>query len=37
MPSTSPRGASYQRAQKLRFFVELREIVRTLRNEAVAS
>jgi TDG/mug DNA glycosylase family protein len=29
MPSTSPRGASYQRADKLRFFRELRDIVRT--------
>jgi TDG/mug DNA glycosylase family protein len=27
MPSTSPRGASYQRADKLRFFRELKRIV----------
>ncbi len=27
MPSTSPRGATYQRADKLRFFIELRRIV----------
>jgi TDG/mug DNA glycosylase family protein len=28
MPSTSPRGATYQRADKLRFFRELRRAVR---------
>jgi hypothetical protein len=27
MPSTSPRGASYLRADKLRFFRELKRIV----------
>jgi TDG/mug DNA glycosylase family protein len=37
MPSTSARTASYQRADKLRFFVELRDIVRAARAEAVAS
>jgi TDG/mug DNA glycosylase family protein len=37
MPSTSPRGASYQRADKLRFFIELRAIVRAARRQAVAS
>jgi len=33
MPSTSPRGASYQRADKLRFFVELRDIVRARKRQ----
>jgi TDG/mug DNA glycosylase family protein len=37
MPSTSARTASYQRADKLRFFVELRKLVRAARGEAVAS
>lgn len=42
MPSTSPRGATYQRADKLRFFRELRDIVRAeraraRRRQAVAS
>jgi len=37
MPSTSPRGASYQRADKLRFFIELRELVRSVCAEPVAS
>lgn len=27
MPSTSPRGATYQRADKLKFFRELRELI----------
>jgi TDG/mug DNA glycosylase family protein len=35
MPSTSARTAAYQRADKLRFFVELRELVGTVRREAV--
>ncbi len=35
MPSTSPRGASYSRTEKLRFFEELRDLVReTARAEA---
>ena len=34
MPSTSPRGATYQRADKLRYFQELREIVDAARNAA---
>ncbi len=33
MPSTSPRGATYQRADKLRFFIELRRIVEEQRAE----
>jgi hypothetical protein len=37
MPSTSARTASYQRADKLRFFIDLREIVRHARAQAVAS
>lgn len=38
MPSTSARTASYQRADKLRYFVELRDIVRaTRKRQAVAS
>ena len=36
MPSTSARTASYQRADKLRFFIELRELVRGARAPAVA-
>jgi TDG/mug DNA glycosylase family protein len=34
MPSTSPRGASYQRADKLRFFLELKRIVDRERKAA---
>lgn len=35
MPSTSPRGATYTRAQKLRFFEDLHDLVRgALRAEA---
>jgi TDG/mug DNA glycosylase family protein len=37
MPSTSARTASYQRAAKLTFFVELRKLVRARRRQAVAS
>ena len=37
MPSTSARTASYQRADKLRFFIELRHLVDSARAEAVAS
>jgi TDG/mug DNA glycosylase family protein len=37
MPSTSARTASYQRADKLRFFVELRKLVRAGAHQAVAS
>ena len=37
MPSTSARTASYQRADKLRFFIELGEVVRQARTQAVAS
>jgi TDG/mug DNA glycosylase family protein len=37
MPSTSARTASYQRADKLRFFVELRRLVEKTRVQAVAS
>lgn len=37
MPSTSARTASYQRADKLRFFVELRKLVRAGARQAVAS
>ena len=37
MPSTSARTASYQRADKLRFFVELRKLLRTGARQAVAS
>jgi mismatch-specific thymine-DNA glycosylase len=37
MPSTSARTASYQRADKLTFFVELRKLLRARRREAVAS
>ena len=37
MPSTSARTASYQRADKLRFFIELRDLVETVRAQAVAS
>lgn len=37
MPSTSARAAAYQRADKLRFFLELRQLVRETRAEAVAS
>ena len=37
MPSTSPRGATYQRADKLRFFIELRDLVHGARPQAVAS
>jgi TDG/mug DNA glycosylase family protein len=37
MPSTSARTASYQRADKLRFFRELRKLRDEARREAVAS
>lgn len=37
MPSTSARAAAYQRADKLRYFVELRKFVRTRDRQAVAS
>ncbi len=37
MPSTSARTASYQRADKLRYFVELRRLVDGVRRQAVAS
>jgi TDG/mug DNA glycosylase family protein len=37
MPSTSPRGASYQRADKLRFFRDLAGLVSAHRRERVAS
>jgi TDG/mug DNA glycosylase family protein len=37
MPSTSARAAAYQRADKLRFYVELREIVARAQTQAVAS
>jgi TDG/mug DNA glycosylase family protein len=37
MPSTSPRGASYQRADKKRFFVELRGTVERERARRTAS
>ena len=37
MPSTSARTASYQRADKLTFFVELRKLVRAGARQAVAS
>ena len=37
MPSTSARTAAYQRADKLRFFIELRDLVRSVRVSAVAS
>lgn len=37
MPSTSPRGAAYQRADKLKYFIELREIVRDTTENAAAS
>jgi thymine-DNA glycosylase len=37
MPSTSARTAAFQRADKLRFFVELRELVRGEGLEAAAS
>ena len=36
MPSTSARTASYQRADKLRYFRELAALVRAKRREAVA-
>jgi TDG/mug DNA glycosylase family protein len=36
MPSTSPRGASYQRADKLRFFRELAGVVRRERRKAAS-
>jgi mismatch-specific thymine-DNA glycosylase len=37
MPSTSARAAAYQRADKLRYFVELRKLVRARDRQAVAS
>ena len=37
MPSTSARAAAYQRADKLRFFIELRDLVRAEQRQAVAS
>lgn len=37
MPSTSARTAAYQRADKLRFFVDLRAAVDQLKRQAVAS
>lgn len=37
MPSTSSRGASYQRADKLRYFQDLAGLVSTLRRDEVAS
>ena len=37
MPSTSPRGASYSRAQKLAFFQRLVKLRDELRRQAVAS
>jgi TDG/mug DNA glycosylase family protein len=37
MPSTSARAAAYQRADKLRFFIELRDLVRSVRGRAVVA
>ncbi len=37
MPSTSARAAAYQRADKLRYFIELRDLVRPVRGRAVAA
>ncbi len=37
MPSTSARAAAYQRADKLPFFIELRDLVRAVPDRAVAS
>jgi TDG/mug DNA glycosylase family protein len=37
MPSTSARTASYQRADKLRFFIELRDLVRATAKQKAAS
>ncbi len=37
MPSTSARAAAYQRADKLKFFIELRDLVRAHQRQAVAS
>jgi len=37
MPSTSARAAAYQRADKLKFFIELRDLVRAEQRQAVAS
>jgi TDG/mug DNA glycosylase family protein len=37
MPSTSPRGASYQKADKRKFFDELRNVVRDARSARAAS
>ncbi len=37
MPSTSARAAAYQRADKLRFFIELRDLARPVRGQAVAA
>ena len=37
MPSTSARAAAYQRADKLKFFVELCQLVRGEQHQAVAS
>lgn len=34
MPSTSPRGASYQKADKLVFFQQLKELLDRVRSEA---
>jgi TDG/mug DNA glycosylase family protein len=37
MPSTSARAAAYQRADKLKFFIQLRKLRDELRREAAAS
>jgi hypothetical protein len=37
MPSTSPRGASYSRAEKLAYFRQLVRLRDELRRQAVAS
>ena len=37
MPSTSARAAAYQRADKLKFFIELGELVHKEQRQAVAS
>ncbi len=37
MPSTSARAAAYQRADKLRYFIELRKLLRSHDRQAVAS
>ena len=36
MPSTSPRGATYQRADKLRHFVALKDMVERARRKAAS-